>query len=417
MPDGSKNTDAWGVTQLGFRMDFDLSSRDALFIKGDFYDGTRKTDIAPSPLNGQNITASWTRKFSDVSDFKLNVYYDRYFREDIPGTGSDEMNTADVDFQHRFPIRKRHNVLWGLGYRYVSDHARFSTNQVAILPPKKNLDLINGFIQDEIQLGRRIRFTLGSKILHNVYTGIELQPTARLAAVLRRNHTLWGAVSRAVRTPSRYDVDYYLPGYNVPPPNPSVAGGPNFESEKLIAYELGYHIQPSLKTAFTFSTFYNVYRDVYSVEALPGTLTYQIMNGSEGEAWGIEVTANYQPAPKWRLRGGYIFIDKDLRPKPGRTFNPDYLANDARHRVKLHSIVDLPLRLQFDVVARYVDKLKQTLATTAVDDYVAFDARLAWVSKHIEISVTGQNLPQKKHREFGTFDIPRQVYGKIAARF
>jgi iron complex outermembrane recepter protein len=282
---------------------------------------------------------------------------------------------------------------------------------------KKSLDLFSGFIQDEITLSEKLKLTAGTKILHNVYTGVELQPSARAAFAIRKNHTLWAAVSRAVRTPSRFDRDYYLPAYNVPPPNPSVAGGPDFESENLAAYEIGYRIRPNSASAFSFATFYNVYTDVYSVEALPGTLTYQIMNGSEGKSWGFEVSGAYQPARIWKLRAGYTFFDKNLHAKEGHNFNPDYLGNDSKHRAMLQSILNLPYHLQLDIIGRYKSELKQTLATAAVPEFLTYDVRLAWVTKVIEISLVGQNLAKEEHTEFDVLNIPRSFYAKIAARF
>jgi hypothetical protein len=39
------------------------------------------------------------------------------------------------------------------------------------------------------------------------------------------------------------------------------------------------------------------------------------------------------------------------------------------------------------------------------------------VIKGLEIAVTGQNLADKNHTEFGTLKMPRSVYAKIIARF
>jgi iron complex outermembrane recepter protein len=250
-----------------------------------------------------------------------------------------------------------------------------------------------------------------------VYTGVEVQPSARMALTVKKNNTLWAAVSRAVRTPSRFDVDYYLPATLQPPTVPSVAGGPNFISEKVLAYELGYRIQPNTKSTFSLATFYNVYSDVYSVEALPGTLTYQIQNGSEGKSWGAELSGTYKLSSKWRLRGGYTYFDKTLKAKPGHNFNPVYLGNDAKNQALLQSMLDLPLHLHLDIIARYLDYLPKTLATAEVPGYFTYDARLAYNSKHIEVSVVGQNLYREDHPEFGTLNIPRSVYAKLAVKF
>ena len=414
---GADNSDAWGLTQTGFKIDWEGSGKNTFKVQGDYYKGLRKTTTANSSLNGQNIIARWNHSISERSDFALQVYFDRYFRDDIPTNSSDKMHTLDADFQHRFPIKTRQSILWGLGYRVVRDDAEYKTIASAgILPTHKHLDLFNGFVQDEIAIADSFKFTIGTKLLHNVYTGFEWQPSARLAFTQRKS-TVWAAASRAVRTPSRFDKDYYLPMTPQPSNVPSVAGGPNFISEKLVAYELGFRLQPNSVSSFSIATFYNFYHDVYSVEALPNTVTYQIQNGGEGETWGAEFFANYQVAKPWRLRGGYTYFRKDIRPKPQHAYDPSYLVNDAKSHAMLQSILDLPLHLQLDIVARYLDPLQKTFATAAVPSYFTYDARLAYSVKGFEIAVVGQNLSEKNHTEFGTFNLPRNVYAKISARF
>ncbi|HEX8315019.1 MAG TPA: TonB-dependent receptor plug domain-containing protein [Flavisolibacter sp.] len=417
LSNGTKNKDAWRMTHGGFRVDWDASEKTALTLQGEYYGGSRESAVGNSPLNGQNVLARWSRTFSERSDIILQLYYDRYYREDAPTASYDKMTTVDADFQHRIGIGKKQNLVWGTGYRYVKDDANFSNLAGAgILPRFKRLDLFTAFVQDEIMLTNSLRFIAGTKLLHNVYSGWEWQPSARLAWIKSRN-TLWAAASRAVRTPSRFDVDYFLPMTPRPPNLPSVAGGPNFISEKVYAYELGYRVQPNLLSSFSLATFYNVYRDVYSVEAKPGTLTYQIQNGSEATSWGAELAGNYQVHKNWRLRGGYTYFNKDIGPKPGRVFDPTYLGNDVRNQVMLQSILDLPRHFQFDVVARYLDGLEKSFATADVPAYWTFDARLAYTFKGFELAVIGQNLKQKNHTEFGTFNIPRNVFAKLSARF
>ncbi|WP_054761315.1 hypothetical protein [Methylomonas koyamae] len=47
--------------------------------------------------------------------------------------------------------------------------------------------------------GDDVRLIYGGKLEHNDFTGFELQPTARLLWNLDPQHSLWAAVSRAVR--------------------------------------------------------------------------------------------------------------------------------------------------------------------------------------------------------------------------
>ena len=418
LPNRVKNNDAWNITQGGFRVDWNDSSKNSFTVQGDYYGGNRKTAIQKSALNGQNLLARWTRDFSPTSAMVLQAYYDRYYTEDAYSGLTDEMNTADLDLQHHFAVEPWQTIVWGVGYRFVKDNVDLNSRAVAgILPKEKRLDLFQAFIQDDFRLAEGLRLTLGTKLLHNVYTGWEWQPSARVAWS-RFKSTLWAAASRAVRTPSRFDVDYYLPLTPQPPTSPSVAGGPNFVSEKLLAYELGYRFQPNSLSSFSVSSFYNIYDDLYSVEALPNTLTYQIQNGSEAKSWGAEISGNYQLHKNWRVRGGYTFFKKDIHAKPGRQFNPQYLGNDARHQAVLQSILNLPFNIEFDITARYLDELPSTLALpVAVPAYTTFDARLAYTYKGFEIAVVGQNLAEKKHTEFGNILMPRHVYAKIIARF
>jgi iron complex outermembrane receptor protein len=417
LPNGSKTDDQWGVNQGGFRVDWNPGVKDAVTIQGDLYDGERETKGGGSDLDGQNLLARWQHTFSEKSDLVIQGYYDRYFREDVPYNNTHRLRTFDLDLQHRIAVGKRHTIVWGAGARLAEEESKFTTTQLGILPPRKDLDQYSGFVQDEIALHDRFRLTLGTKLLHNVYTGFEWQPNARFAWDVSNHHLLWGAVSRAVRTPSRYDVDYFLPAFPVPPSQPSVAGGPNFESEKVIAYELGYRIQPNSQSNFSVAGFYNQYLDVYSVEALPNTLTYQIQNGSEGESWGLEVSGAYQLTGQWRLRGGYTYFDKDLKSKPGRVFNPSYLGNDVKHHAILQSILNLPFGLNLDVSARYLTRIPKSFATAEVPRYFTFDSRLAWNIRKLELAIVGQNLWRKKHTEFGVLGIPRSVYAKAAVRF
>ena len=46
----------------------------------------------------------------------------------------------------------------------------------------------------------------------NDYTGAEFLPTARLSWRLAPRHSVWSALSRTVRAPTRLDADAFIPG-------------------------------------------------------------------------------------------------------------------------------------------------------------------------------------------------------------
>jgi iron complex outermembrane receptor protein len=414
---GTNNADSTHITQLGFRMDWELTPVSNLQLLGNFYTGIEKTHPTQSDIDGQNILGKWTRSYSENSELVIQVYADKTWRKDIPSTISDRLNTFDFDLQHRFAAGKSNSILWGTGYRFMQNEMGHSTPFVGILPDKKEMGLFSFFVQDEnVLVKERLKLTIGTKLQHNAFSGWELQPSVRLAWTPDIRNTVWGAVSRAVRAPSRIDVDYYLPTYAVPPTSPSVAGGPNFVSEKVVAYELGYRVSPSPGFSLSLATFYNRYDDLYSVEALPGTLTYQIQNGGKGSSWGAELSGDLRVTEGWKIRGGYTFFSKDLKNKPGHTADYSNLGIDPKHQFLIQSMLNLPGHLQLDLTGRYVDSLPATITTARIPAYAGIDLRLAWEYKCFDISLVGRNLAAKRHAEITSTQIPRNFYIKLTCR-
>lgn len=412
LPNESDNTDKWKLGQAGFSVDWTPSDADDIIISGNLYGGTHDNTPSESTVDGQNILTRWSRKFDNGGSLVIQAYYDRTWRRDIPSTISDQTETVDFEFDHSFQLARSNRFVWGGGYRFMDSQTHNGTPLLGLVPPMRRMYLYSGFIQDELSfINERLKLTLGGKIQHNVFSGFEVQPTARLAWTASVN-TFWGSVSRAIRAPSRIDVDYHLPTFPLPPESPSVAGGPNFTSEKLVAWEAGYRFHSSGNVSLSVSVFNNKYDDLYSVEALPNTLTYQIQNGTEGTSQGVEFTGKFQISKSWRLHAGYSYFDKTLKNKPGRIYDHSDLGNDAKNRVVIHSILDLPKNFQFDVTFRYID----TLPKPHVSDYSTFDARLAWIYKKVELSVVGQNLYENQHAEFVNY-IPRAIYANVACRF
>jgi iron complex outermembrane receptor protein len=295
----------------------------------------------------------------------------------------------------------------------MRDEVINATQFAGIEPNLRNMEIVNGFVQDEVMLWKnRMKLTLGSKLQHNTFTGFEVQPNARLAYMPNDANTIWTAVSRAVRTPSRFDKDYFLPLYPVPDSVPSVQGGPDFISETLVAYELGYRIRPLSNLSLSLAGYYNVYDNLYSVEALPGTQTYHIQNGGQGHSVGFELSGNYQPFQWWQLRGGYTYFHKEIKDKPGHHADYSGLGLDPEHQALIQSIINLPYNFQFDVVGRYVSHIS---GNPGVPDYLAADVRLAYVYHKFELAVVGKVFDDH-HSEFSNTYIPPNGYLKVTCR-
>jgi iron complex outermembrane receptor protein len=403
---GVSAKDAWNMTQGGFRMDYYPSAANTLTIQGDLYSGVENKDslLKHTATNGQNVMARFTHLFSGRSDLKIQVYFDRTWRRTPHAAPpfSYRINTYDVDIQHRFSAGRQHNIVYGIAYRLQEDKATAS-----LVPLSRSMPLYSGFIQDEITfLPNYLKLTIGSKFLHNIYSGFETQPCARITWMLDRHQTVWTAVSRAVRTPTRFDTDL-------------IRRIIKFKSEKVIAYEMGYRVRPVDRLSLSLAAFYNRYQDIRSIDSNASpTVPLVLANSQRAESWGFELSGSFQAMDWWRLRGGYTYFSKRLWATSAKVapLSADFEGVDPRHQCLLQSMMNLPRHLQLDLVARYADQLPGSSFTTRIPAYFTFDVRLAWQYKRFEISMVGQNLAKDNHIETGRSQIPRSFYGRVTCQ-
>jgi iron complex outermembrane receptor protein len=391
--------------QGGFRVEWENSQENRFSLQGDAYGG-RMAMLAGSDayLNGGNVVGRWARTLSPTSDIRLRVYFDRTYR-DNPGVFAEGLNTYDAEFQHRILLGRRHNVVWGVSYRLLDDRVR-NSGALTFLPANIARSWFGGFVQDEITLvPDRLTVSLGTKLDHNEYTGFEIQPGGRVNWRASRSGTLWAAVSRALRTPSRIDRELFAPGQ----PPYFLAGGPDFRSEELLAYELGYRLQYRA-LMMSLATFYNRYDRLRSIEQVnpPAVFPVVIGNGVEGESYGAELTAEYKVADAWRVRAGYTELRVNLWAKPTSTdaSGGSSESHSPNRQVSVQSSVDLPLDLRLDGGLRYVGEI----ANQQLPAYTELDARLTWSPiVQLDLSLVGQNLLHRRHAEFGTLATRREI--------
>jgi iron complex outermembrane receptor protein len=399
--------DKWNMSQGGFRLDYIPSKNNTFTLQGDIYLGNAGKPVTNTKTNGQNILARWSHKFSDRSDFTLQFYFDRTYRK-FPSNGfTDELKTYDIELQHNSKLGKRQKIIWGVGYRMMSDKIDNGGGN-AFLPPVAELEQVTGFVQDQISLVQdKLEFTIGTKLMNNYYSGFEYQPSGRLAYTPNKKHTVWAAVSRAIRGPCRFDVE--------------LTADKTFKSENVIAYELGYRVEPIEKIAISLAGFYNQYTDLRSLNlSPPGPAGSVFGNDQKARTWGIELAANYWIKDWWRLRTGYTYLGKknqavNAAVAPGSDV---FEAMDPSHQFMIQSVMDIKKGFQVDVVLRGVDSLpaSQFTLNRNVPLYVSMDVRLAYRYKRFEISVVGQDLLARKHIEFGLIQIPMSVYGQMTIR-
>ncbi len=446
---GRPAQDSWDMFQTGFRLDWEPTPQNALTFQGDYYNGrvsgffpANELDLSQSVLDqvdlwGGNLLGRWKHRFSDTSELEIQTFYDRVDRESP--NQREVIDTFDLDANHHFALGERNEVVWGLGYRLIADHA-LSAGLASFEPDSATRQIATAFGQDEIKIvPDKLRLTLGSKFEHNDYTGFEIQPNARLLYTPDKKNSLWGSISRAVRTPARFERDIRFKagsspgGGGFPPTEIDLFGNTAFKSEKLLAYELGYRVEPRPNLALDLAGFYNVYDDLSTAEMGAPSFVFnpppphvsvpvQLANNLRGETYGVELAANWRVADFWKLGGSYTWLNMRLHLKPGSnsSTSTDATGDSPHHQFQVRSYFDLPYNFQFDTAAYYVDALRNQ----HVGSYVRLDLRLGWrPAKNLEFSVALQNLLDNRHPEFGTSQgaqstqVERSVYGKVTWRF
>ena len=451
--------DGWDALRGGFRADWTPTGSDSLTLQGDIYQSKYGETLSVPSLSfpysstfpnkgnysGANLLGRWNHS-SEGTSTTLQMYYDNTTISDN-SLFVDHQNIFDLDFQQGFHVGDSQQFVWGLGYRSIRDR-NDSSFSVSLQPNQLTLNHFSAFLQDEISLvDNRLHLTFGSKFEHNDFTGFEVQPNARLLWTLTPNQSIWTAVSRAVRTPALTEEGLRLNSAVIPPapaapllnPTPfpaviTVFGSHQFQSEDLLAYEVGYRVQATSTFSTDIATFYNKYSNLRTAEPgapfLEGSpaptdlvIPFVASNKMSGGTYGVELFADWRVVPKWRLVGSYSYLQMDIRKNSDSLDPTPDIPNGSspRHEWYLRSSIDLPKHFEDDTTLRFVDHL----SGINVPSYYSLDAHLGWrpVSP-FELSIGGQNLLNNKHLEFipdfintAPTEVKRTVYGSLTFRF
>jgi iron complex outermembrane recepter protein len=415
---GTYDKDDFNGRSVGFRGDWDLSARDNLSLQGDL----AATDSEDPEMGSGSASLQWEHARDSGAADTLRLSYDRNELE-TSAAGADlvteDLDTIDAEYRHRLAQQGRHDINLGLGYRWYRSSIAGDTTHAD--PAQRDFTLLSAFVQDEIALiDERWYLTVGTKLEHNDFTGIEIQPSVRSRWNLAPSSTLWGAVSRAVRTPSRGERDVVGESSLLSEgQQASILGSPvwaratgssTMVSEELIAYELGYRWRPAPVLGIDLAAFYNDYDDLRTIEysnlhleldPYPRwVLEAAADNQLQGRTYGLDLVADWRPSENWRLQAWYSVMQMDLE-ADGSSTDPDALALAGRYpqqQAGLRIGVSLRPDLELDLYARYVDQLPDF----DVDAYTELDARIGWrVGPKLTLALVGRNLLAPSHLEYG----------------
>ncbi len=418
----------------GFRTDWQPATQDHVMVQGELYtgDGGQQSTVATTrtfpyaftlgnedlEMSGGHFLTRWEHTWDSGSDMALQFFYDRYERSE--NTVKATIDTFDVDFQHRFEFLSNQELLWGFEYRYWMDDLQ-NTAGTSVFPDAQSFNLVSGFLQDEITLiPDTFIVTIGTKLSHNHFTGFEYQPSGRFLWTPADGHSLWGAVSRAVRVPSRLEDNILLtlPANSTTPFPTLVRGNQSFKSEELLAFEVGYRLNTFEWITFDITGFYNQYDNIRGTRVIslaPPTGTLE--NNLEVDSLGVELASDIQLQDWWRIRGAYTYINMWVE-GPINTALSTTGRGTPHHQGSIRSLMTLPYQVEFDSWLRISDNIP----APNIAGYIDLDLRLGWKPwPNLDLSLVGQNLLDNHHPEAAPSlflatqptEVQRSVYGKL----
>ena len=424
---GNEAGDQWSSLRGGGRLDWQRGDADRWHLQGELYLTDLTNQVALPQVQapffqpqkddidivGGHLLGRWEHDAAGGGRWATQVFYTAHDREEFI---AQRTQTVDVDIQRQHD-HGAHQLVLGGGYRVSWDRMDGSLG-LRLGVHMRTTDRFSLFVQDDIGLhADRLHLILGSKFEHNEFTGIEAQPSLRLRWSPSARQTYWGGISRALRTPSRgeLDVRVILPGAALPasvlPEDVQavffpIEGNPDLQSETLTAYEIGARLLPSSRLLIDVVGFVHRYNDLRSLEpgnayvdsSLGGRVTIipaRFVNKMEGTGRGVELAIDAQLTETARLSGHYGYLDIDLNDPIGTSSGIDE-GNSATHQLRLQLGVDLAAAA-VDAAFRYVDELP----THKVDGYAELDLRLGYaLAADLDVEITLRNALSARHQEY-----------------
>lgn len=361
-----------------------------------------------------NLSARWENQFANNRSSSFQASYEKFI---VNNPLIDEhRNTFEIEYTQRFNPAARHDLVWGVGTRFTQDSIG-STKSFRLYETSKTTALYRLFFNDDITLQPdRLRLSLSAGLEHNEFTDYEFQPSARLMYTPDKNNSIWCAVSRAVRVPSRMEQGaryYYLADPR--PPVPFVADTifEKLDSEKLTSYDLGWKRIINERLSFDLTGFYFKYKDGIgsnnvSMALDPGGYAFvqrALNNKVCGDSRGVEFSFAWTPREKLNLQGFYSYIDIN-NAHPADTLPLDINKNVPVRTYSLLSSLDLSRHLGWNVWYRHTGSIE----VGNIPGYDIVDTSLIWKARPGQNwTFAVQNLFDKDHKEFA----PRFVFSKI----
>jgi len=445
---GNPGFDDWRQQRIGGRADINPSGADAVTVQAEMYQGRHgesavlsqpssasffATTASTQAVSGGHLLVRWQRELAAGNSLTVQSYLDHTVR-DWPAHGWQRVNTFDTDVQYRLRAFQGHDLVMGVSYRSTYDDTALSTTGIAA----DTLQLIefsqasittrtwSALLQDDITLKpQTLVLTLGAKLEQYGQETTKASPNTRLLWTPAEDQTFWATAGKANRTPSRADsgglariilpANYTVNNRSLPlPAFLEVSGSRNPEARW--AYEIGWKQRwaPGLSTDL--SAYINDYsQSSYGTARLglcrpgqgtvalscyypPATNTLPLTNYIEGQAKGVEISADWQASRQHRLQASLRRFAMSIPTTSVDVYTP---GSSPLWSGSVRWSYSPSAQTELDLGLRHSGPLTNVAFGQSVPGYNAVDMRWAWRSSpQTQWELVGRNLLGGRHQEF-----------------
>ncbi len=466
-----EDNDGDGITkdalggQLGFRVDVEPNDRDAYSIFGEVYkyksemaldlyrlDFPQKQKIVEDvKADGAQLSARWVRTLSEGSSLMFQGVGEYVSRSEIDKDFKVSQKSIALETSYYFHLMKNLTILTGAGLS-VTDIDYDDGVDISAIRDDVTDERYFGYLTGDLDLfDGRLILTSGFRLEDDKYTGTVFEPTARFMWQAPYDWKVWGALSRASRTPSfpERNQELYVAGlqpmsYINPSPLPAeiiFEGNWDLKEETLIAYEAGFRKSWSRDFSWDVAAYINDYDDLIEVqffEMVPVFMMHPVtntqvpvsvlqfvkpVNDISSVVKGIETSVKWQLSPDLKLS-----MTGDIR---------DYERLEVVDPLGIGGLtVQKSPEYQFGLKADYQYNPKLDITTwlrvvgdlynTSDQGYWDINVRTGYaITPEIELSVIGENLVRSKRESISSLNflpgtrghIPRRVSLQLKAIF
>ena len=468
---GADTADDWDIARAGLRFDRRAGPAEAVvtaeIYSGDLGQCVQLTSNTPPyfvptddvvDVSGGHLLLRNTREFDSGASILARAYIDHTEYSSL--LWQEEATVYDFDFQYRTLLGDRHDVQVGAGYRLYS-YEYLSTQYISLQESRGNEGRITAYLQDDVSLfDEQVILTLGLKIedYESLSDDLEILPTVRAVWKLDEDRSVWGAVTRSVRTPAYSDRGLSLQGIGPalgpgegenPAPVPLWTGyftEGQADSESLVAYELGYRHRVSDRMSFDIAAYYHDYKDLMDIVAEtttcepsgdpvsvacffpdPSATTHLLgqgllSNASSATTSGLEVSHQWKVADALTLNTIYSYLDADGEARYTSEVSARF-GDNARHKFGVRADWRINDAFDISIWPRYTSAMDQN--NLDIDPFWDLDVRATWkLAAGLQLRLVGKQLldsRQKEHeselRDIIPTEIERTVFAELRWNF